>query len=101
MVYLALGKNYRLFMDIVLIVLFLGFLIGFVIIISQLIPDFLISFGVISDIKEYTSLYRFIQIFGFGLILFPIYLIRDLSGLQYVSYLGVFSICYTTFIIIF
>lgn len=68
-------------------------------IVSKLVPNLLDKFGAINedDYNEYHL--KIAQLIGLNALIFPVFLIKNLSGLRYFSVLGVIGVIYTAVVI--
>jgi len=64
--------------------------------VSKIVPVILVDeFHLLLSYNRTTTLF---QMLGLSVLLFPILLIRDLSGLRYFSLMGFLGVFYTTFV---
>eukprot|EP01017_Pseudomicrothorax_dubius_P035975 TRINITY_DN510_c0_g1_i1.p1 TRINITY_DN510_c0_g1~~TRINITY_DN510_c0_g1_i1.p1 ORF type:complete len:227 (-),score=54.01 TRINITY_DN510_c0_g1_i1:849-1529(-) len=87
------GRRFKTLFEGVIVFYSFGSLVGYQITLAEIFPIILQRFGIPEEIAETENL-RTIQIAAFALIIFPIALIKNLSGLRYFTLIGVGATIY-------
>ncbi len=90
------GKKLTLFYNIIVIFTIYGTLIGYQVIVASMIQRVMKNFGV-TDPEQYRN-YHIMALSV--VVIFPVCLLRDVSNLRYATILSIFSITYTTVILV-